>query len=80
MTCGVALGAVPSNLYTTMTTISATIVEYLDTAFQDGTGFAVRSIAELALVLMLITLVVNIAARLLVRKVSGTALPVGRGV
>lgn len=80
MTCGVALGAVPSNLYTTMTTISATIVEYLDTAFQDGTGFAVRSIAELALVLMVITLVVNIAARLLVRKVSGTALPVGRGV
>jgi len=80
MTCGVALGAVPGNIYTTMTTIAATIVTDLDTAFLDGTGFAVRTIAELALVLMLITLIVNIAARWLVRKVSGTALPVGRGV
>lgn len=80
MTCGVALGAVPGNLYTTMTTIAATIVTYLDTAFQDGTHFAVKAIAELGLVLMVITLAVNIAARMLVRRVSGTALPVGRGV
>jgi len=80
MTCGVALGSVPGNLYTTMTTIAATIVTNLDTAFLDGTGFAVRTIAELALVLMVITLAVNVAARWLVRKVSGTALPVGRGV
>ncbi|MFY9890899.1 MAG: phosphate ABC transporter permease subunit PstC [Streptosporangiaceae bacterium] len=80
MTCGVALGAVPSNLYATMTTISATIVTNLDTALLDGTGFAVRTIAELALVLMVITLSVNVAARFLVRRVSGTALPVGRGV
>jgi phosphate transport system permease protein len=80
MTCGVALGAVPGNLYATMTTIAATIVTQLDSAFTDGTGFAVRSIAELALVLMVITLAVNVAARWLVRKVSGTALPVGRGV
>jgi phosphate transport system permease protein len=80
MTCGVALGSVPGNIYTTMTTIAATIFQYLDTAFLDGTGFAVRTVAELALVLMVITFVVNVAARLLVRKVSGTALPVGRGV
>ncbi len=80
MTCGVALSAVPGDIYTTMTTIAATIVTYLDTAFLDGTGFAVRTLAELALVLMVITLVVNVAARLLVRRVSGTALPVGRGL
>jgi phosphate transport system permease protein len=80
MTCGVALGSVPGNIYTTMTTIAATIVSYLDTAFQDGTHFAVKALAELALVLMVITLVVNVAARLMVRRVSGTALPVGRGV
>jgi len=80
MVCGVALTTVPGNIYTTMTTISATIVTQLDSAFTDGSGFAVRTIAELALVLMVITLVVNVAARLLVRKVSGTALPVGRGV
>ena len=80
MTCGVALNAVPGNLYNSMTTIAATIVFNLDTALLDGTGFAVRTIAELALVLMVITLAVNVSARWLVRKVSGTALPVGRGV
>ena len=80
MTCGVALGTVASNIYATMTTISATILTQLDSAFTDGSGFAVRSIAELAVVLMVITLAVNVAARFLVRKVSGTALPVGRGV
>jgi len=80
MTCGVALSTVPGNIYDTMTTIAATIVTDLDTAFLDGTGFAVRTIAELALVLMVITLAVNVAARWLVRRVSGTALPVGRGV
>jgi phosphate transport system permease protein len=80
MCCGVSIGAVPSDIYTTMTTIAATIVTYLDTALLDGTGFAVRTIAELALVLMVITLATNIGARLLVRRVSGTALPVGRGV
>src|SRR5579875_997658 len=61
MTCGVALSAVPGDIYTTMTTIAATIVTYLDTAFLDGTGFAVRTLAELALVLMVITLVVTIS-------------------
>jgi phosphate transport system permease protein len=80
MTCGVALGAVAGNVYGVMTTISATIVTQLDGALGDGTGFNVRNLAELALVLMAITLAVNIAARLLVRRVSGTALPVGRGV
>jgi len=80
MTCGVALGAVPGNIYTTMTTIAATIVTYLDTAFLDGTGFAVRTLAELALILMIITLLVNVIARMLVRRVSGTALPIGRGL
>ena len=80
MVCGVALSAVPGNIYGAMTTISATIVTQLDGAFTDGTGFAVKSIAELALVLMVITLLVNVGARWLVRKVSGTALPVGRGV
>lgn len=80
MVCGVNLSAVTTNLYGTMTTIAATIVSQLDGSFQDATGFAVRSFAELGLVLMVITLVVNVIARLLVRRVSGTALPVGRGL
>jgi|SRR5579875_568902 phosphate transport system permease protein len=80
MVCGVALASVPSNLYDTMATISATIVTQLDSAFTDGTGFEVRALAEAGLVLMVITLAVNVVARMLVRRVSGTALPVGRGL
>jgi phosphate transport system permease protein len=40
----------------------------------------VKTLAEFALLLAVITLLTNIAARFLVRKVSTTALPVGRGV
>lgn len=80
MVSGVALGSVPRNLYDTMTTISATIVSQLDGALTDASGFAVATLAELGLILMLITLVVNLAARLLVRRTARTALPVGRGV
>jgi phosphate transport system permease protein len=80
MTCGFLLGAIPGNIYGAMTTIAATIVTELDSAFGDGSKFTARTLAELALVLMVITLITNITARLLVRKVSGTALPVGRGI
>jgi phosphate transport system permease protein len=72
--------ALPHNIYGSMTTIAATIVSQLDSAFTDPTMFAVKGLAEAALLLMLITLIVNLAARLLVRKFSAsTALPVGAG-
>lgn len=80
MVSGAVLGANAHNIYSTMTTIAATIVSQLDSALTDATGFAVKTLAEAALVLMVITLITNVAARLLVRRVSGTALPVGRGV
>lgn len=80
MTCGYALGTIPGNIYGAMTTIAATVVNQLDSAFGDASGFSVKTLAEIALVLMVITLTANIVARLLVRKVSGTALPVGRGL
>jgi phosphate transport system permease protein len=78
MVCGVALGQVATNLYAAMITIAANIVQNLDTVITDQLG--VRTYAELALVLMIITLATNVLARLLVRRVSGTALPVGRGL
>src|SRR6266568_1160056 len=80
MVCGLNLSSVTTNLYGAMTTAAATIVTQLDGTFQAATGFALSSFAELGLVLMVITLVVNVIARLLVRRVSGTALPVGRGL
>ena len=78
MVCGVALGSVATNLYAAMITIAANIVQNLDTVITDQLG--VRTYAELALVLLVITLLTNVAARLMVRRVSGTALPVGRGL
>ena len=67
-----------TNLYAAMITIAANIVQNLDTVITDQLG--VRTYAELALVLLVITLATNVVARLLVRRVSGTALPVGRGL
>lgn len=78
MVCGVALGTIPTNLYQAMITVAANIVQNLDTAILSPLG--VRTYAELALVLMVITLSANVGARLLVRRVSGVSLPVGRGL
>jgi phosphate transport system permease protein len=78
MVCGVALGSLPTNLYGAMVTIAANIVQNLDTAITDRMD--VSAFAELALILMVITLSTNVLARFLVRRVSGTALPVGRGL
>ncbi len=80
MVSGAVLGTLPHNLYQTMTTIAATIVSQLDSAFTDATGFFLRTLAEAGLVLVVITLLVNVGARLLVRRVAATALPVGRGI
>jgi len=80
MVGGVLLGSNIHSFYGAMTTIAATIVSQLDAALGDVSGLAVATLAELGLVLLVITLLANVGARLLVRRVSGTALPVGRGV
>jgi phosphate transport system permease protein len=80
MVSGTVLGANARDFYSTMTTIAATIVSQLDSSLTDSTGFAVQTLAELALVLFVITLAVNVVARLIIRRVSTTALPVGRGI
>lgn len=80
MISGVIIGESPHSIFSTFSTIAATIVSQLDGALSDGTGFAISSLAEMALVLLVITLVTNVAARLLVRRVATTALPVGRGI
>ncbi len=80
MVSGSQLATMPTNIFGTFGTIASTIVQQLDGSLGDGTGFELRTLAEFALVLAVITLLANVGARLLVRKVSGTALPVGRGV
>jgi phosphate transport system permease protein len=78
MVAGGSLSQIPSNLYQSFSTIAANLVQNLDTGLTNPLG--AKTYAELALVLMVITLGANIVARLLVRRVSGTALPVGRGL
>ncbi len=80
MVSGVLTGATSTSLYGAMTTIAATIVTELDSAFGDVSGLALSTMAELGLVLLVITLIANVGARILVHRVSTTALPVGRGV
>ena len=45
--------------------MAAFIVSQLDSALQDPTGLAVRSLAEIALVLCIISIIVNAIARLM---------------
>jgi phosphate transport system permease protein len=65
MVSGNALNYLPKNIYTPISTMAAFIVSQLDSALQDPTGLAVRSLAEVALVLCVISVIVNGAARLM---------------
>ncbi len=65
MVSGNALNVMPNNIYTTISTMASFIVSQLDSALTDPTGMAVKSLAEVALVLCLISIVVNSLARVL---------------
>ena len=67
MVSGNALNYLPGNIYTPISTMASFIVSQLDSAQQDPTGMAVRSLAEVALALCLISVLVNGVARVLVR-------------
>lgn len=60
--------AVPHGLYYTINSIAAFLALNFDGAFTDPTKMIVYALGELALVLLAITMVVNVAARLLVRR------------
>ncbi len=67
MVSGGAINYLPTTLMSPISTMAAFIVSQLDSAEQDPTGMAVRSLAEIALVLFVITVIVNAAARLITR-------------
>jgi len=69
---------VAPNIYSPMTTIAATILTQLDGALTDGTGFAVATLAELALVLAVISVAVNLGAQSIVKRSGRLGGPVGR--
>jgi len=63
MVSGNALGSLPSNVFGPVSTMASFIVSQLDSALADPTGFAIRSLAEIALVLCLMSVAVNTVAR-----------------
>jgi phosphate transport system permease protein len=64
MVSGNALNYLPQNIYAPISTMAAFIVSQLDSALQDPTGMAVKSLAEIALILSLISLIINFLARI----------------
>ncbi len=79
MVSGAALNTIAPNIYGTMGTIAAAIVTQLDSAYTDGTGFAVSALAEAALVLAVITIAANVIARVIINRTGVHGAPVGRG-
>jgi phosphate transport system permease protein len=77
MISGNAVNYLPHNIYAPISTMASFIVSQLDSALTDPTGMAVRSLAEVALVLCLISIFVNGFARLLLyyqdRRSAGVA-------
>ncbi len=70
---------VPHTIFSNFTTIAATILQQLDGARTDATGFAVSTLAELAIVLAIIVVAVNLLARLIINRAGRLGGPVGRG-
>lgn len=68
---------VPHSIYSPFTTMAAAIVVDLDSAFTDATHMAVHALAELAVALMLISVLVNLAVPLVSRGVSRVAAQIG---
>lgn len=66
MVGGGAYNYITGNIYGPITTMATAIVSLLDSAFTDPTGLALYSLAEVALVLFLITLSANMIARFFV--------------
>jgi len=77
---GDLLGSYPKSIFDPFSTIAATIAALLDSALTDATGMAVHALAEVGLVLLVVTLATNLGGRLLTRRFSDAGLPVGRGV
>jgi phosphate transport system permease protein len=65
MVSGGGLNILPNSIFSPISTIASFIVSQLDSAEGDPTNMAVRSLAEIALVLFIITLLTNAAAKLL---------------
>jgi phosphate transport system permease protein len=65
MVSGGGFNILPTSIFSPISSIASFIVNNLDSAEGDPTNMSVRAIAEVALILFLITLAVNAAAKIL---------------
>jgi len=75
---GVNLSGFPHTIFSTFTTMAASIADLLDTALTQPLG--VNALAEVGLTLLAITLVTNFVGRIITSRLAGPGLPVGRGI
>ncbi len=68
MVSGSVLNILPGSIYSPINTMAAAIASLLDSAFTDATGMDLSALAELALILFLITMIVNIIGRRIVGR------------
>jgi phosphate transport system permease protein len=68
MVAGGAINILPQNVYSAIQTMAGFMAVQLDSAFTDPSGMYVSSLMELAFVLSIVTIAVNIIARLIVRQ------------
>jgi phosphate transport system permease protein len=65
MVSGGGINILPTSIFSPISTIASFIVGQLDSAESDPTNMSVRTLAEIALVLFIITLAVNAGAKIL---------------
>ena len=77
MISGAALTHSASNIFGTFGTIAAAIVDELQSSATDATGFTTATLAELGLILALVSVAVNIFARFIITRSSRIGAPLG---
>jgi len=80
MISGALLNRTPANIFGPFGTIAATLVTQLQSSATDATGFTTSTLAELGLILAIVSVGVNLLARLIIKRSSKIGAPLGRGV
>ncbi|MGC9174808.1 MAG: phosphate ABC transporter permease subunit PstC [Thermoprotei archaeon] len=70
MTCGGAINSMPSSIYSPINTMAAAIASLLDSAFIDPSGMTISALAEVGLLLLLISVASSATGRKIVGRVA----------
>jgi phosphate transport system permease protein len=79
MISGALLDRTPANIFGAFGTIAATIVTQLSSSATDATGFTTSTLAELGLILAVVSVGVNVLARVIIHRSSRIGAPLGTG-